>query len=87
MFLAFFATKTLADMRRAAFGRRDPGTDLPGRIVADVLRVATLEVSHPNSALLLVEGLNPALDCFAHRASVHPFRESVHAKRTIYLPA
>lgn len=45
-----------------------------------MLRVATLEVRHPNAVVVLVKGDNPPLHCFAHRASLHPFPESVHAE-------
>jgi hypothetical protein len=80
LLLTFFATKALAEVRRTALGRHDPGMNLPGRMVADMLCVAAVEVSHPNFMLVLVEGDNPALDFFAHRVSLHPFPESVHAK-------
>lgn len=38
---------------------RDPRPDLPWRIVTHVLRMPTLEVSHPVTFVVLVEADNP----------------------------
>jgi hypothetical protein len=54
-FDAFRAGEWGADTRRAALGRRDPGTTLPRRIVANMLRVAAFEVGHPIAGVVLMK--------------------------------
>ena len=46
----------MAEVGGAAFGGGDPGADAPGRIVADVLGVAAVQVGDPVAAVVLVEG-------------------------------
>ena len=46
----------MAEAAGAAFGGEDPGAKGPGRVVADVLGVAAVEVGDPVGLLVLVEG-------------------------------
>ena len=48
------ALQLRAEMRRAALGRRDPHSNLPRRIVSDMLRVSALELGHPVAFLVLM---------------------------------
>jgi len=63
---AFQALQRRTDERRAPFWRRHPWTDLPRRIVADMLRVAALQIRHPMSLIVLME----ADDSRGHAADV-----------------
>ena len=49
-----------ADVAIAAFFGDDPGASGPGRIVADVLRMAAIQIGHPVRFFILVEGGDPA---------------------------
>ena len=72
---AFHASQRRADERRAAFRRRDPWTDLPRRIVADMLRVAALEIGDPVLFIILMKPGNPPEHpgCFlSHLQSLSP---------------
>ena len=72
---AFHASQRRADERRAAFRRGDPWTDLPRRIVADMLRVAALEIGDPVLFIILMKSDNPPEHpgCFlSHLQSLSP---------------
>lgn len=51
---------------------RHPGTDLPGWIMADVLAMSTLQLSHPVSLLILME---------TGDAPLHPITKPVRRSR------
>lgn len=57
----------MADVRGAAFGSEDPGTEGPGWVMADVLRMAAVEVSNPVRLVVLMEGDDFAEDGHGRR--------------------
>jgi hypothetical protein len=72
-----------ADARLAAFGRDDPGTVLPGRVVPDMLGMTTFEVGDPAIVFILVKPDDAALNRRPVRKSqwsrVDPIEPSVVA--------
>ncbi len=48
-------------MRPAGFLRQDPGANLPGRIVTNMLIVAALEFGHPMCLRILVKSYDASL--------------------------
>ena len=52
------APKRDTDVGGPAFGREDPGAQLPWRVVTHVLRMPTLEVGNPVTVVILVEADN-----------------------------
>lgn len=71
-----FAGEFAAEVRGAAFGSEDPGTEGPGWIVADVLGVAAVEVSNPVGLVVLMEGDDFAED--GHGRRFHHKGHGVH---------
>jgi len=72
-----------SDARLPSFGRDDPGSVLPGRIVPDVLGMTTFEVGDPVVVLILVKADDAALTRRPVRksqwSSVDPVEASVVA--------
>ena len=56
--IAEWALERRADARMAALDGNDPRPHLPGRIVANVLGVAALEVGNPMVLVVLVKAHN-----------------------------
>ena len=53
--ITFLATQLTANNRRTAFWRNDPRAINPRRIVACMLKMSTLKLSHPVIFFVLVE--------------------------------
>jgi len=68
-----FAGEFATEVRGAAFGSEDPGTEGPGWIMADVLGVATFEVSDPVRLVVLMKG-----DDFAEDGHERRFHHKGH---------
>jgi hypothetical protein len=56
VFIASGTREFVAEVGGAALGGEEPGAKSPGRVVADVLGVAALEVGDPVEVGVLVEG-------------------------------
>ncbi len=74
MLIARGTREFAADVRGATFGGEDPGAEGPGRVVADVLGVAALQVGDPVGLLVLVES-----DDFVQRG--HRKRRTISPQR------
>jgi hypothetical protein len=61
------ATERGADAARPSGGRGNPFADLPGRIMAHVLRVPALEIRDPVALRVLMESGDPARHAVASR--------------------